>query len=133
MKSLVTIVCIFLFSSSAVAQHKDPVVAGQTSSTGLLFKGGTTHAFGTIKQNVPVTYTFECTNTSKDTITILSVKPGCSCTISDFTKDPIAPGKKGLVKVSYDAHITGKFSKGVIVTTDKEDTMAVIVTGEVVQ
>lgn len=49
----------------------------------------------------PVYHHFEFTNTSKDSIWIADVKADCHCTVGEFSKDAIPPGRSGRIKVSY--------------------------------
>ena len=71
--------------------------------------------FGKIKQNVPVTATYIVTNIGKQPLIIDQALPSCGCTVSDYTKAPIAPGKTGFVKVTYNAADLGPVSKEVTV------------------
>lgn len=58
--------------------------------------------------------------------------PGCVCTIADFTKEPIAPGKTGFVKATYNASNTGSFIKTITVKfTGVNETQAITLSGEV--
>ena len=41
-------------------------------------------------------------NTGEKPLVIAKVSPACSCTVGDFTKDPIAPGKTGKIIASVD-------------------------------
>jgi hypothetical protein len=34
---------------------------------------------------------------------ISQVKPGCGCTVPDYTKEPILPGKKGQITLKFDS------------------------------
>lgn len=71
--------------------------------------------FGKIKQNVPVTATYIVTNISKEPLIIDQALPSCGCSVSDYTKAPIAPGKTGFVKVTYNAADLGPIGKQVTV------------------
>ena len=44
---------------------------------------------------------------------IETVTPGCGCTKSDYTKEPIKPGKTGTITATYNAATPGKFTKSV--------------------
>jgi hypothetical protein len=59
------------------------------------------HDFGTVDEGAPAEYAFQVKNTGKEPLVIQRVQPSCGCTTPDWTKDPIAPGKTGLVKASY--------------------------------
>jgi len=82
--------------------------------------------FGKIKQNKPVTVDFEVTNTGNAPLLLVKVEPACNCTTSDYTKSPIMPGQKGIVKVSFDAKNLGNFSKSVNVTTNCKESLTIL-------
>ncbi len=63
----------------------------------------TDHNFGEIKKGEKVEHVFEVTNTGKNPLIISNVKPGCGCTIPDYTKEPILPGKKGKITLHFDS------------------------------
>jgi hypothetical protein len=70
-----------------------------------------TFDFGKIPQNKPATATFTVTNISKDPIVIEQANPTCGCTISDYTKTPIAPGQTGTIHATYNAAAVGAIHK----------------------
>lgn len=59
--------------------------------------------FGNIKKGTKVNHVYEVTNTGTNPLIISEVKPGCGCTAPEFTKDPIMPGKKGKITLSFDS------------------------------
>lgn len=59
--------------------------------------------FGKIKKGEKVQHIYEVTNTGKNPLIISNVKPGCGCTAPEYTKDPIMPGKKGKITLSFDS------------------------------
>lgn len=61
------------------------------------------HNFGEIKKGEKVEHVFEVTNTGKNPLIISNVKPGCGCTVPDYTKEPILPGKKGKITLHFDS------------------------------
>ncbi|MEN9571620.1 MAG: hypothetical protein RL172_2851 [Bacteroidota bacterium] len=67
--------------------------------------------FGKIKQGVPQKGTFTITNIGKEPLIIEQANPTCGCTISDYTKEPIAPGKTGIINATYNAANMGHFEK----------------------
>jgi len=74
------------------------------------------HNFGNnIKLNAPATYTFSFTNTGTKALIIESAVAGCGCTTPVYPKAPIAKGKKGDIKVTYNSASVGTFSKTVTV------------------
>jgi len=82
--------------------------------------------FGKIKQNKPVSIEFEVTNSGNAPLLLVKVEPACNCTTSDYTKSPIMPGQKGIVKVSFDAKNLGNFSKSVNVTTNAKESLTIL-------
>jgi hypothetical protein len=93
----------------------------------------TEHDFGKIKQNIPVTATFEFRNTSMVPLVIISVEPQCGCTVADYPKEPVKYGKSGVVSVYFDARNAGYFQKSAIVATNAEQgSTTLIIKGDVV-
>jgi hypothetical protein len=78
------------------------------------------HDFGTLREEEGAVETdFTFTNNSGRTITILQVQPSCGCTTPGWTREPIAPGKKGAIKASFNPlGRPGFFNKTLTVTTD---------------
>jgi uncharacterized protein DUF1573 len=76
---------------------------------------------GEIPQGKPVSIDFEFVNTGKTAVVITNVKASCGCTATDYTKEPIAPGKKAVVKATYNAAAKGGFTKTVTVTTNADE------------
>src|ERR1035437_2276004 len=92
-----------------------------------------TFDFGKIKQNVPAVATFTITNISKEPIVIEQASPTCGCTISDYTKTPIAPGKTGTIKATYNAAAAGAIHKSLTVKiAGTGDIKSISLAGEVV-
>ena len=78
------------------------------------------HDFGVIpEEGGKVTTTFVFKNTGKKNFVITKVQASCGCTTPDWSKEPIAPGKKGYVKATYNpAGRPGNFSKSITVTSN---------------
>src|ERR1035438_442072 len=63
---------------------------------------------------------------------IYQANPTCGCTISDYTKSPIAPGKTGVIHATYNAANVGHIDKTLTVKFDGADDIKFIkLTGEV--
>ena len=94
----------------------------------------TTYDFGKIKVNNPVTHEFRFTNSGDAPLVISSVQASCGCTVTDYSKDPIAPGSEGYVKATYNAAKVGVFSKTVTVNANAaESVVQLTIKGEVVE
>ena len=71
------------------------------------------HSFGQVPQSVPVTTTFDFTNTSDKPVIIETATAECGCTTPEYPKTPILKGQKGTIKVTYNAAAQGRFTKNV--------------------
>lgn len=93
----------------------------------------TVHDFGKIEQGVPVSTEFKFTNTGNVPLVITQVQGSCGCTVTDYTKEAVAPGKEGMVKATFNAARMGAFNKTVRVTANIEGgTETLTIKGEVV-
>lgn len=83
------------------------------------------HDFGVIKEEVgSVTTQFEFTNTGKSPIIIQRVSTSCGCTTPSYTREPVLPGKKGIVSARYSTvGRPGNFNKSITVYTNVPDTI----------
>src|ERR1700733_3932983 len=86
---------------------------------------------GKVKQENPATATFIVTNITKEPLIIEQASPTCGCTISDYTKEPIAPGKTGTIKATYNAKNLGPFDKHLTVKFAGCDQTSITIKGEV--
>lgn len=66
---------------------------------------------GKIQQGNPTVATFSVANIGMEPLIIEQANPTCGCTISDYTKEPIANGKAGTIKATYNAANIGAFEK----------------------
>lgn len=70
---------------------------------------------GKVLQNQPVSVQFTFHNTGKEPLVISQVKASCGCTVAEYPKEPVLPGTKGKVQVTYNAASLGVFHKTVTV------------------
>ena len=83
--------------------------------------------FGKIKKGDQKEHVYEVTNTGENPLIISQVKPGCGCTVPDYTKDPILPGQKGKITLKFDsASFDGLVSKQAEVYANVEKSPIVI-------
>jgi len=71
--------------------------------------------FGTAKLNKPVTVEFHFSNVGKSPVIIQNAQPSCGCTTPEWTKEPVLPGKSGVIKATYNAATLGSVNKTVFV------------------
>ncbi|HNP22304.1 MAG TPA: DUF1573 domain-containing protein [Panacibacter sp.] len=56
---------------------------------------------GRIKTTDTARIKFRFKNTGNKPLFIITVAPSCGCTVADYPKEPIQPGKEGVVTASY--------------------------------
>ncbi len=129
MKNIITVIVALVIAIFSIgAQSKDAQVKFDERN----------HDFGTIKEsNGPVTHVFEFENTGKETVAIVRASASCGCTKPEYSEEPIKPGKKGKVKVTYNpAGRPGEFDRKVTVrmrfTSDKEKRYILRISGVVI-
>jgi hypothetical protein len=83
--------------------------------------------FGVIVQAKPVSASFTFTNKGNEPILVSDVVTSCGCTASDYSKEPIMPGKSSSIKVTYNAANIGAFSKSVTVNFSDASAKKVLV------
>ena len=124
MKKIILSAAILALTASAFAQKKVDEIAKFTTETINL---------GKIKQGVPTKGVFTITNISGQALLIEQANPTCGCTISDYTKEPIAAGKTGVINATYNAANAGHFDKHLTVKFAGFDEMkSITLTGDVV-
>ena len=60
-------------------------------------------SLGTITQGQVLKISYRFKNTGERPLIIQRVQPGCGCTVADYPKEPIAPGKEGLIQAEFDS------------------------------
>ena len=64
---------------------------------------------------------FEFTNVGESPIIIKDIVSPCGCTVPTKPEEPIMPGKKGQIEVSYDTKRLGGFSKTLTVISNAKN------------
>ena len=79
------------------------------------------HSFGTVEETAPVQKAvFTFTNVGIKPLFINQAIASCGCTVPSYTKQPIAPGQKGQISVTYNGkgRFPGHFKKSITVRTN---------------
>ena len=107
MKQIVFIFMAILLATGMASAQKKAVISAETTS----------FDFGTIKEaDGKVSHTFEVSNTGDMPLVITRVIASCGCTTPEWPKEPVAPGKKAQIKVTFDpAGRPGPFTKTISV------------------
>jgi hypothetical protein len=88
--------------------------------------------YGTIQKGSEGICEFVFTNKGESPLIVNNVRASCGCTVPQWTREPVAPGEKGVIKVKYNTNITGAFNKSVIVISNAVNrTVALVIKGKV--
>jgi len=99
----------------------------QTADSTLVIKfENTVHDYGTIEQGSDGTYEFKFTNEGKTPLILSNVRSSCGCTVPSWTKEPVAPGKEGAIKVVYNTNGVGNFNKSITVNSNASNAQVVL-------
>ena len=94
-----------------------------------------TYDFGKINEaDGNATYVFSFTNKGNVPLVVSRVQASCGCTTPTWTKEPIEPGKKGSITVTYNpAGRPGVFTKSITVYSNAtEEQTSLLIKGEVI-
>ena len=94
----------------------------------------TTMDFGKFPESNPVQKcTFTFTNTGNAPLIINQAIASCGCTVPEYTKEPVAPGKTGTINVTYNGKgkFPGYFKKTITIRTNgKTEMTRLYISGE---
>ena len=120
-----------LFLSFAALTFSAMLFAQKTAADVAKFASETID-MGKVKQGVPATATFVVTNVGTEPLIIEQANPTCGCTMGDYTKSPIAPGKTGTITATYNAAAANHFDKHLSVKFAGVDELkSITITGDV--
>ena len=91
------------------------------SQSQITFDGARSHDFGNVRQDGGnVSHVFEFTNTGDKPLVIIDAKASCGCTQPKYPQEPIKPGERGSIRVTFvpGAQGPGEFHKTVKVRTN---------------
>lgn len=111
-----------LFAQDAQKKKADEIAKFKTETIDL----------GKLQQGTPTTATFSVANIGSDPLLIEQANPTCGCTISNYTKEPIAKGNAGEIKATYNAATIGAFEKHLTVKfAGVDEVKSITIKGEV--
>jgi hypothetical protein len=88
--------------------------------------------YGTIEHNADGNREFKFKNVGKEPLIIANCQGSCGCTVPTWPKEPIMPGKSGIIKVKYATDRVGHFQKNVTVTSNaKVEKVVLTIKGDV--
>lgn len=127
MKRVILFLMVFLLTTGLAS-------AQQAASQAVISAKETSFDFGKIKESAGfVSHVFKIDNTGSAPLVLTRVIASCGCTTPEWTKEPIAPGKSGDVKLIYDPkNRPGPFTKTVsIYSNGKKGSYILTIRGEV--
>jgi len=92
------------------------------------------HDYGTLQKGADGKCEFKFTNTGKEPLILSDIKSSCGCTVPSWTKEPILPGKSGVINVNYTkTNVVGPISKQItVISNAKTPAVVLSIKGSVV-
>lgn len=79
------------------------------------------HDFGQLMAGETISYSFKFTNTGDADLIISGCDASCGCTVANYPKERIAPGKTGYITVSFKSQgMSGQQIKDIIVASNTQ-------------
>lgn len=104
--------------STAAAPAATTETKSSLTSENMVFKTDS-HDFGTVTEGPAAEFEFQFTNTGKEPLMIQKAQASCGCTTPYYSKEPVAPGKDGVVKASYNTNgRPGPFTKTITIVSN---------------
>ena len=100
--------------------------SNQTSTQDSIVFEKIVHDYGTIVQGGDGNSEFRFTNKGKTPLILSNVTASCGCTVPEWPKEPIAPGKTESIKVKYNTNTVGVFNKSITVKSNAINTTVVL-------
>jgi len=124
---LITAFCLSL-SAGVFAQDKSTASAAPVNEKAGKFKFvEETHDFGEVPEGPTAEYDFEFKNVGKEPIIITEAHGSCGCTVPQWPKEPIMPGKKAKIHVTYNTvGRPGPIAKDVYITSNAQTSPMVL-------
>lgn len=136
-KIILTLGLIASFSLVSIAQdgHNHGATPTETAAPASLADikfDKTTHDYGNMKQGDNGECEFKFVNNGKEPLVITNCAGSCGCTVPQCPKEPILPGKSGVIKVKYDTQRVGPIYKSVTVNSNaKSGTQVIMIKGNI--
>ena len=99
-----------LYSCNMGTEHDAPVKVNEITATAVPAGPTTTIQWldsvkhiGKISEGEKVEIAFRFINTGNIPLVINNVVPSCGCTIAEKPQEPVAPGKEGIIRASFDS------------------------------
>ncbi|MDP3642553.1 MAG: DUF1573 domain-containing protein [Bacteroidota bacterium] len=121
-KHFTLLLLVFMCACKGTVSHNDASISFSNDK----------YDFGTIPYKKEATYSFEFSNSGKTMLIINNIKTSCGCTVPEWSKEPIRPGRKGQITIKYGAEYPGVFHKTIdVIYNGLESHYSLEIKGEV--
>ena len=90
-------------NNSVIEPAVAPLLSRDTANLTKIEWLDTSKHLGTVQEGQVVKVVFRFKNVGEKPLVLERVQPGCGCTVADYPKAPIAPGKTAEVTASFDS------------------------------
>jgi hypothetical protein len=120
MKPFTLLLFIAVFTSACSSSNNNEGKATVDKATApVMTFAKESHDFGQVNEGDKVVFDFFFTNTGKSALIISSATATCGCTVPEYPKQPLAPGKTGIIHVVFNsAGKSGMQNKIITLTTN---------------
>lgn len=126
MKKLLTLATVMFCFVILSAQDNTKTTAPKKEKLPAISFEKTVHDYGNIIKGGDGTSEFEFKNTGKADLVLTNVRSSCGCTVPQWPREPIAPGKTGVIKVKYDTNRIGMINKSITVESNAPEARIVL-------
>lgn len=125
MKKVLSLLIVTAFVFSAFAQDANTDKNKKVKEPEITFET-LVHDYGNIMQGDNGTCEFVFKNTGKADLLLTNCRSSCGCTVPEWPKNPIAPGKKATIKVKYNTQRVGAINKSITVESNAVNNRVVL-------
>ena len=103
--TLLLFIAVFASACSSSTNNEGKATVDKATAPVMTF-AKESHDFGQVNEGDKVVFDFFFTNTGKSALIISNATATCGCTVPEYPKKPLAPGKTGIIHVVFNT--TGK-------------------------
>lgn len=134
---LVTALCVNAQSQKTVNSDVRPTGSSKADNYAEIKFDTLRYNFGVFPQSDPIRKcTFRFTNVGTAPLIINQAFASCGCTVPAYTKDPIKPGERDSISVTYNGKglMPGRFSKTITIRSNsKTKIVRLVIEGEMTE
>lgn len=123
---LTTIIFFTSLISTTLAFSQNNTTTNNDKNAPIITFENVEHDYGTIYKGDDGKCEFRFTNTGKEPLILSNPRSSCGCTVPIWSREPILPGKSGLITIIYDTKRTGPFNKTITVLSNAKNKTVVL-------